>query len=210
MKLPTNKLDPTLPFGGKLIILGGDPHQTLPIVKSGKRAQILLNSIVPSALWHHFQRAQLTVDVRHDGDELEFYQLAKKLAIHPSENFELPHSVQRVDCPPPLIRQVFYENGQFQPYNKLIVTPVNDNVNEINRQALDMLPTQTITYHATDTTVNDISLGPDPDMLSNITMSELSPSELRLIKINAQAIILQATLLTLPFYITQNTKKRAT
>lgn len=50
-------VDPALehvPFGGKVVVLGGDFRQTLPIVKKGSRAQIVEASHTRSRLWKHF------------------------------------------------------------------------------------------------------------------------------------------------------------
>ena len=44
-----------LPFGGKLIILGGDFRQILPVMKHGFRSAIIENTIKYSELWHLFK-----------------------------------------------------------------------------------------------------------------------------------------------------------
>lgn len=53
-----------LPFGGKVIVLGGDFRQTLPIVKRGSRAQTLEVALTNSALWDKFQKFRLTENMR--------------------------------------------------------------------------------------------------------------------------------------------------
>ena len=40
-----------LPFGGKIMILGGDFRQVLPVVRRGTRAQIVDSSLRMSPLW---------------------------------------------------------------------------------------------------------------------------------------------------------------
>ena len=51
-------------FGGKVILLGGDYRQTLPIVKGATRSQILRITLTYSPLWPHFERCKLTKNMR--------------------------------------------------------------------------------------------------------------------------------------------------
>jgi ATP-dependent DNA helicase PIF1 len=53
-----------LPFGGKVVVLGGDLRQTLPIVQGGSRADITGLAIVNSPLWLHVTVLQLTLNKR--------------------------------------------------------------------------------------------------------------------------------------------------
>mgnify|MGYP003702509971 CR=1 FL=1 len=47
---PSNSI---VPFGGKVIILGGDFRQILPVIRKGSRASIVDASITNSPLWGH-------------------------------------------------------------------------------------------------------------------------------------------------------------
>ena len=40
-----------IPFGGKVIVLGGDPKQILPVIENGSKSQIINASIFRSYLW---------------------------------------------------------------------------------------------------------------------------------------------------------------
>ncbi|GBM01797.1 hypothetical protein AVEN_205462-1 [Araneus ventricosus] len=42
------------PFGGKIIIIGGDIRQTLPVVPRGTRADVIESCIKSSPLWSKF------------------------------------------------------------------------------------------------------------------------------------------------------------
>lgn len=46
-----------LPFGGKLILLGGDFRQIPPVMKHGSRDSIIDNAIKRSYLWPNFKIA---------------------------------------------------------------------------------------------------------------------------------------------------------
>jgi hypothetical protein len=53
-----------LPFGGKVVVLGGDPRQILPIVENGNRSQIVDAAITNSSLWSHVTILHLTANMR--------------------------------------------------------------------------------------------------------------------------------------------------
>nr|XP_043618603.1 ATP-dependent DNA helicase PIF1-like [Erigeron canadensis] len=52
------------PFGGKIMVLGGDFRQVLPVVKKGTRAQIVDSSLRMSPLWSGIKKMRLTVNMR--------------------------------------------------------------------------------------------------------------------------------------------------
>ncbi|XP_015970211.1 uncharacterized protein LOC107493669 [Arachis duranensis] len=53
-----------LPFGGKIIVLGGDFQQVLLAIPKASHAEIVLASINSSILWKHFEVLTLTKDMR--------------------------------------------------------------------------------------------------------------------------------------------------
>ena len=53
-----------LPFGGKIIVLGGDLRQILPVIEGGSRAQIVNATIMNSPLWSHVTMLHLTKNMR--------------------------------------------------------------------------------------------------------------------------------------------------
>ncbi|XP_065664484.1 ATP-dependent DNA helicase pif1-like [Hydra vulgaris] len=67
------------PFGGKVILFGGDFRQILPVVKRGQPAEIVESCIKCSLQWRWVQKFTLTENMRlHDG-EREFSQWLLKL-----------------------------------------------------------------------------------------------------------------------------------
>ena len=48
-----------VPFGGKVVVLGGDPKQILPVIENGTRAQIINASIFRSYLWKYAKKIYL-------------------------------------------------------------------------------------------------------------------------------------------------------
>jgi ATP-dependent DNA helicase PIF1 len=52
------------PFGGKVVVLGGDLRQTLPVVQGGSRSDITCSTIVSSVLWSHVVVLHLKSNMR--------------------------------------------------------------------------------------------------------------------------------------------------
>ncbi|XP_023771821.1 uncharacterized protein LOC111920478 [Lactuca sativa] len=53
-----------LPFGGKIMVMGGDFRQVLPVVRRGTRAQIVDSSLRMSPLWPSIIKLRLTINMR--------------------------------------------------------------------------------------------------------------------------------------------------
>lgn len=53
-----------LQFGGKVILLGGDFRQVLPVIRHATHAEIIDSNIQNSFLWKHFSIYHLTVNMR--------------------------------------------------------------------------------------------------------------------------------------------------
>jgi hypothetical protein len=54
----------SIPFGGKVVVLGGDPRQILPVIEGGSRAQIVNAAIINSNLWSAVTVLKLTQNMR--------------------------------------------------------------------------------------------------------------------------------------------------
>ena len=69
-RLLKDLMDSNIPFGGKVIVLGGDFCQVLPVVRKGSRPQIVNASIFNSYCWCYFQQnvIHLTINMRASGD----------------------------------------------------------------------------------------------------------------------------------------------
>lgn len=52
------------PFGGKVIVFGGDFRQILPVVPGGSRSEIVNASLKSSYLWQYCRILKLTVNMR--------------------------------------------------------------------------------------------------------------------------------------------------
>lgn len=53
-----------LPFGGKIVVFGGDFRQILPVVEGGTKNDIIGASLIMSPLWRHVKVLKLTINMR--------------------------------------------------------------------------------------------------------------------------------------------------
>jgi len=60
----TNNKANTIPFGGKVVVLGGYLRQILPIIEYGTRSQIVNATIIKSYLWKDVKVIKLTENMR--------------------------------------------------------------------------------------------------------------------------------------------------
>uniref|UniRef100_A0A8R1I5I4 ATP-dependent DNA helicase n=1 Tax=Caenorhabditis japonica TaxID=281687 RepID=A0A8R1I5I4_CAEJA len=56
--------DSPFPFGGKLMVLGGDFRQILPVIRRGTKTDLINNCIKNSYLWNQFQKFSLLDNMR--------------------------------------------------------------------------------------------------------------------------------------------------
>lgn len=57
-------LDIAEPFGGKVIVFGGDFLQVLPVIPKLTRVKTVNASLVKSHLWHRMERIKLARNMR--------------------------------------------------------------------------------------------------------------------------------------------------
>ena len=57
-----------MPFGGKVVVFGGDFRQVLPVVPRGTRAQITDATMQRSYLWERIRQIRLTRNMRAQTD----------------------------------------------------------------------------------------------------------------------------------------------
>uniref|UniRef100_A0A0A9DV49 ATP-dependent DNA helicase n=1 Tax=Arundo donax TaxID=35708 RepID=A0A0A9DV49_ARUDO len=62
-----------IPFGGKVLVLGGDLRQILPVIESGTRSEIIDAAIVNSPLWQHVSILRLTKNMRLYSPKLDIH-----------------------------------------------------------------------------------------------------------------------------------------
>ena len=139
-------------FGGKVILILGDFHQTCPVIRRGSRAQIVDASIKSSPLWSHFLISTLDTPIRNAEDPV-FSEFVDK--IGEGELDEVPLRIMR--CTPnknDLIDYVFPPDLLSNPISCLtcaILAPTNRQVDDYNANILDRIEGHTTSYMARDT-----------------------------------------------------------
>ncbi|XP_039803734.1 uncharacterized protein LOC120667807 [Panicum virgatum] len=66
-----------MPFGGKVMLFGGDIRQVLPVVPRGTRAQIIDATLLRSYIWESVRWIRLTQNMRAQADTWFAYYLLR-------------------------------------------------------------------------------------------------------------------------------------
>lgn len=150
-------------FGGKVLVLGGDFRQTLPVVPRGSRTEIIETCIKSSRLWNQFQQFSLSTNMRSEGQH-EHNQwllsvgsgsLPQTAGIYEDDTIQIPDSMVTKDD---LISVVF---GNIQGMSvedlskRVIVAPTNAHTLEMNRKIIDTIPGEAKIYYSADSIVSE-------------------------------------------------------
>ncbi|XP_071137070.1 uncharacterized protein [Mytilus edulis] len=157
------------PFGGKVVLLGGDFRQVLPVIRHETQAEIINSNIMQSFLLESITMFNLTINMRvrsnaHSNNQADF------------ENF--------------LLR---IESSHYSKFtDRAILTTTNDDVDTINTMVMDMFPSTVSKTYLSPDTVEDESTGYlyPTEFLNAITPSGTPPHKLTLKK-HAPIILLR-------------------
>jgi hypothetical protein len=196
-------MDNNLPFGGKIVIIGGDFRQLLPIKKHGGRSQLVSLSVRYSNLWAHFaenifrlkenkRAVQNFIDSENIPDQIDFSDFILKMGNGelPVDDDEYVYIPEKCIAKNDLITEVFgefIEKGDFEEMSKrVILATTNDKVYDINNNVLERLKEkdhEMKLYFSVDKVDSDEPKGyieyPD-EFLHSLNESGLPPHELRL------------------------------
>ena len=188
------------PFGGKIVIFGGDFRQTLPVVKNSNNAGAYAVSFLSHNLWAQFSRFSLRQNMRvlrlsHGLNEIRRLELEEFAAFVLSiGNDRVAKDQDGLMAMPPkicstastaaeLLVEVF---GDFQQRDNdvftktCILAPLNQTVDHLNTIALNAFPGEAHTVMAEDSI--DFLGDSDPSSAAEITVSknDLQPAVLNL------------------------------
>ena len=134
------------PFGGKLVILGGDFHQLLPVVPAANNAEAASVSACYAPLWDQFQVHHLQENRRaHTDPEYAAFLLSVADGVHPAvpgqprDVIELPARIM-VNTEEELIQRVFEGDIISHGSDRAILTPTNEVADRVNDSIVEMLP----------------------------------------------------------------------
>ncbi|XP_075636671.1 uncharacterized protein LOC142608899 [Castanea sativa] len=188
-------MEVNLPFGGKVLILGGDFRQVLPVVPKGTRTKMIDACIVKSPLWKDVKVLHLKQNMRSINDE-EFAEYIKRIGdgnepfimddlikLPPSMAMQWKgqHSIYN------LIDQVFpnlqeHANDARYMVDRALLTPINDDVEQLNAKIISQFPGDEFTLHSFDEVEGDAQHLYQQEFLNSISPGGLPPHILRLKK----------------------------
>ncbi|XP_021974960.1 uncharacterized protein LOC110870069 [Helianthus annuus] len=207
------------PFGGKVILFGGDFRQTLPVIPKGTRTMIVNASLNSSYIWRHCQVLKLTENMRlrvgcqeADLKEIkEFGEWILKLGdgLLGEENdgdidIEIPDDLLVHDQVNPissLISFIYRDMNKFlwdltYFQQRAILAPTNEVVDSINKKLLESQPGEEKVYFSSDSLCQseeeselNMALFP-PDVLNNLRLSGL-PNYKLVLKLGAPVMLLR-------------------
>jgi ATP-dependent DNA helicase PIF1 len=196
-----NKED--LPFGVKTVVFGGDFKQTLPVVRKGRRAQIINSSLRRSYLWDLMQRLRLERNMRSQKDP-EFTDFLLHIGdvtkeVNNEGEVLLPEDIciaytgngKDIDALIDWVYPKLDDNKADSNYitSKAILTTKNDCVDMINIKMINKFQGYEKVYRSFDEAVDDPNNYYPSKFLNTLMPNGLPPHVLKLKK-NCPIILL--------------------
>ncbi|XP_076940557.1 uncharacterized protein LOC143609787 [Bidens hawaiensis] len=167
-------------FGGKVVVLGGDFRQILPVVQNGTRNDCVNATISSSYIWSKCKVLKLTKNMR--------------LTVG-SQMSNTLKTKQFVDWLLDIGEEMFNDLTYFQ--ERAFLAPLNDVVQEINDRILAYFPGQEMEYLSLDSIDEVESISEDfdptlysPDFLNGIKMFGM-PNHRLLLKVGVPIMLLR-------------------
>lgn len=181
------------PFGGKMVLLGGDFRQILPVVKGAGRGREVRACIKSSPLWPTIRRFSL-----HGDESFAQWQLDVGNGSVPAAqdgNIDLPPDLL---CRRSLVQEIFGERITEEDLpsldRKVILAPTNEECHHINSEAIHLLPgppthLASVDKHDVDPAEHNEELMPT-DYLNSLIPSNFPPHDL-VLKVGAIVILVR-------------------
>ncbi|XP_021775483.1 uncharacterized protein LOC110739323 [Chenopodium quinoa] len=160
---------PSIPFGGKVIVFGGDFRQVLPIVPRKSQSEAIEASLVSSTLWNQFHRFRLTdnMGVRTDYQFVDFLLAMGNGQMQNTEiaHIQLPQHVMmpfdeskdaingHIGFVFPEVKMANCNESMF--VDRAILNPLNTVVDDINCSLIDQFPGEYVCYKSYDLFLDD-------------------------------------------------------
>jgi ATP-dependent DNA helicase PIF1 len=183
------------PFGGKVIVIGGDFRQTLPVVARGKQTDVIEMCIKSSDLWQHFMQISLITNMRSKGED-EFNKWLLDVGVGalpqieslPECMIEIPQNMTILEDEN--IIEAIYGNdlttlSMEEMAKRVILCTKNNETLELNKKIIKKLPGELHIYYSSDKLISedssDVNNYPD-EFLHTLTPSGMAPHALILKK----------------------------
>lgn len=184
---------PTRPFGGKTILLGGDFRQTLPVKPKGTKMDIIASCITQSSLWKYFKIHRLQENMRLLQPDLtctqkeEIRNFSAWLLQIGDGSIGVPDEADPIDAKwveipnkflipdhdnalLELIQFIYPHDALHKPTtttfcDRAIICPKNENVNDINNHILNTLSKEATNYLSADSIIPHANEKGDTEIL---------------------------------------------
>jgi len=208
---------PDSPFGGKVVVFGGDFRQCPPVVSRGSRAAIVSAALSRSVLWRQVRILTLTENMRLRANPLSKPYAEYLLRVGNGQEFSIiDHFPPEAGAKPSigveivlypeihqapsletLIHTVFpalainYANQGYMD-GRAILTTKNTIVNSLNTQIVEAVPGQEHIFLSTDSveTGDDQAMAIGTEFLNTITLAGMRPHYLAL-KVGVPVMLLR-------------------
>lgn len=174
-----------IPFGGKVIILGGDFRQTLPVIKYGTKSIIIKETIKSLEFWKLFHKIFLQTNMRSIDNT--FSKMLLEIGNGAIDNFDIS-KYKTTDVCTQIFGKQLDASSNFS--DRVILCPHNEETNSINEIILSKLPGSYKIYYSVDTakpigldmTEYDTTMKWQPDVLNKMNLPGLPRHKLKLKK----------------------------
>ncbi|XP_052185281.1 uncharacterized protein LOC127796918 [Diospyros lotus] len=161
--------DSDKPFGGIIVVLGGDFRQILPVIPKGVREQIVNASLRHSVLWKHIHILTLDLNMRlnhEDRENANFANFLMEIGTNLQEIVNLPSTIHKCQDLNELLSTIYPRLNIIETSTptflteRTILSARNDDVSDINTTALNIFPGRLHTYLAADKMSEDNEVDP--------------------------------------------------
>lgn len=206
-----------LPFGGKVVIFGGDFRQVTPVVQRATQRQIEDASLRFSKFWPHIESLKLIENMRvaQDPQNEEFIQFLLRIGEgreptvtsgQHNDYIKIPTQFVFQPVPPnpndgpekQLIRTIYPGLDTAAPTpqvmaDRVLLTCLNADVDRMNALATEMMPGESVIYNAIDCIPDEDSADAGiytPEFLNTLSLNGMPPFKLEL-KVGQPIILLR-------------------
>ncbi|XP_075096269.1 uncharacterized protein LOC142174382 [Nicotiana tabacum] len=197
-------MDINEPFGGKVMVFGGDFRQVLPVVPKSTRVETINASLVKSYLWNKMEKIQLIRNMRARADPtFSDFLLRIGNGEEPTIRYDMVLLLEKLIVKHDgdsigednLIREIFPSLDEMSSCAKYmteraILASRNEYVDQLNEMLIAKFPGESRTFLSFDSAEDDTNNYCQEEYLNNLTPSGLPPHRL-VLKKNAPIMLLR-------------------
>ena len=172
-----------LPFGGKIMVLGGDFRQVLPVIPRGSMSEQMAASIKSSNVWWRFQVRHLTQNMRTGEDQAEFARWLLRIGDGVlAPDVELPREcIVEGDLADTVFGADVHEGRTSHFHSTVILAATNADCDVINANVNERICGEAMEYRSIDTMDDEGSHALYPvEFLNTLSVTGIPPHILRL------------------------------